>query len=158
MKKFLFITTFLSFSICLLGESLQVGDDFKLLEYETQKDEKVSLPQQTKTLVLTSEMEASKIAHEVFEKLGDEYLRQNSIAFVSDIHRMPFLITKFVALPKMRTYNYTIHLIKEEGLSKDFPKEKGKLTIISLDNFKIKSIQFAASAEELKKLLEINSK
>ena len=158
MKQILFTLTFLSFSLCLLGETLQVGNEFKLLEYETQKDEKVSIPQQTKTLVFTSEMEASKIAHEVFEKLGDEYLKQNSIVFVSDIHRMPFLITKFVALPKMRSYNYTIHLIKEEGISKDIPKEKGKLTVISLDNYKITSIQFATSPEELQKLLGISSK
>ena len=158
MKQILFTIAYLSFSLCLLGEPLQVGDELKLLEYETQKEEKVILPKESKALVFTSEMEASKIAHEVFEKLGDEYLKQNSIVFVSDIHKMPFLITEFVALPKMRTYKYTIHLIKEEGLSKDIPKEKGKLTVISLDNYKITSIQFAASAGELQKLLGISSK
>ncbi|MBP7282038.1 MAG: hypothetical protein KBA66_10695 [Leptospiraceae bacterium] len=152
MRYFILILIFISTQ--LFGSPLTIGDELRLLDYETQQDEKVSIPKETKTIVFTSEMEASKIAHEVFENLGDTYLKQKSAVFISDINRMPFLITKFVALPKMRSYKYTIHLIKDEGPGLIFPKEKGKLTVISLNEFKITSIQFVSNSEELKNYLE----
>ncbi|MBK8396451.1 MAG: hypothetical protein IPL26_14610 [Leptospiraceae bacterium] len=148
MKHFILILSFLSTVIS--ADPLTAGREVTLTQYETQHDEKVSLPKDTKLIVFTSEMEASKIAHEVFEKLGDSYLKQKSIVFISDIHRMPFLISKFVALPKMRSYKYSIHLIKEEGPGLIFPREKGKLTVISLSELKVISIEYISTSEELK--------
>lgn len=148
------ILLFLLSATYLWSDPLQVGEELSLLQYETQRDEKVTIPTGTRTLVFTSEMEASKIAHEVFEIGGEDYLTQNSTVFISDIHKMPFLISKFVALPKMRKYKYTMHLIKEDGVGSVFPREKGKLTVISLSNFKITSIQYVGSADELKKQIE----
>ena len=142
------ILLFLLSATYLWSDPLQVGEELSLLQYETQRDEKVTIPTGTRTLVFTSEMEASKIAHEVFEIGGEDYLNQNSTIFISDIHKMPFLISKFVALPKMRKYKYTMHLIKEDGVG------SGKLTVISLSNFKITSIQYVGSADELKKQIE----
>lgn len=152
MKKILFILL-ISCSY-LFGDPLKVGDELTLTQYEAQKDEKVSLSKETRILVFTSEMEASKIAHELFESSGDEYLNKNSTVFISDINKMPFLITKFVALPRMRNYNYTIHLIKENGPGNIFPREKGRLTVISLDSYKITNIQFIGNVDELKLLIE----
>ena len=148
------ILLFLLSATYVWSEPLQVGEELSLLQYETQRDEKVTIPTGTRTLVFTSEMEASKIAHEVFEVGGEDYLNQNFTIFISDIHRMPFLISKFVALPKMRKYKYTMHLIKEDTAGSIFPREKGKLTIITLDNLKVTSIQFVGSADELKKQIE----
>ena len=87
MRYFILILIFISTQ--LFGSPLTIGDELRLLDYETQQDEKVSIPKETKTIVFTSEMEASKIAHEVFENLGDTYLKQKSAVFISDINRMP---------------------------------------------------------------------
>lgn len=152
MKKIIFLLL-ITYSY-LSSEPMKVGEELTLIQYETQKDEKVSLSKETRTLVFTSEMEASKIAHELFEVSGDEYLNKNSTVFISDINKMPFLITKFVALPRMRKYNYTIHLIKENGPGNIFPREKGKLTVINLENYKITNIQFIGSVDELKISIE----
>lgn len=152
MKKILLLS--FAISLQVFSEPLKVGDEITLLEYETQKEEKVSISKETRILIFTSEMEASKIAHEAFDKLGDEYLKQNKAVFISDIHKMPFLITKFVALPRMRKYPYSIFLIKDEGPGSIFPREKGKLTVISLSELKITSIQFVDNSEDLKNKIE----
>ncbi|HMV43962.1 MAG TPA: hypothetical protein PK079_14520 [Leptospiraceae bacterium] len=152
MKKIFFFI--FAISLQLLSEPLKVGDEMTLLQFETQKEEKIIISKETRTLIFTSDMEASKIAHELFEKLGDDYLKQNNAIFISDIHKMPFLITKFVALPKMRKYPYSIALIREEGPGFIFPREKGRLTVISLSEYKVSSIQFVENTEDLKNKID----
>lgn len=152
MRLFL-ILLFFSFSL-IFSEPLKPGDELKLIQYQTQFGDEVRLPESTSKLIFASEMEASKIAHSVLETAGSDYLKNRSAAFVSDIHRMPYFITKFVALPKMKSYAYTMHLIREEGPGDIFPREKGKLTLISLKKFKILSIKFISSSDELKEELE----
>jgi hypothetical protein len=138
----------------IYSEVLKIGNEIPKLEFETQREDKDTLNSDIKYLVFTSEMEASKIAHSLFEKEGDAYLKKYFIFFISDIHKMPSLITKFIALPKMRNYKYTIHLIKEENQNLEFPIESGKLTILQLKNLKIISINFAKNETELINLIE----
>lgn len=152
MRLFL-ILQFFSFSL-IFSEPLKAGDELKLIQYQTQFGDEVTVPESTSRLIFASEMEASKIAHSVLENAGADYLKNRSAVLVSDIHRMPYFITKFVALPKLKSYSYTIHLIREEGPGEIFPREKGKLTLISLKKFKILSIKFISSSDELKEELE----
>ena len=149
--KFLFLLFFIS---PIYSQTLQLGDEIPKFEYETQREEKKALSEEVKTLVFTSEMEASKIAHSLFEKEGEEYLKKNFVFFLSDIHKMPSLITRFVALPKMKKYNYSIHLIKESGQGDIFPKQKAMLTVLKLKNLKVLSINYAKDEIELRKLIE----
>ena len=61
---------------------------------------------------------------------------------------MPSLITKFIALPKMKNYSFPILLIDEENKVL-FPVEKDKITIITLDNSKITDVKYIKTTEDL---------
>lgn len=152
MRLFLILQIF-SFSL-IFSEPLKVGDELKLIQYQTQFGDEVTVAPTVSKLIFAAEMEASKIAHSVLESAGADYLKNRSAVLVSDIHRMPYFITKFVALPKMKSYIYPIHLIREEGPGDIFPREKGKLTLVSLKNYKVLSIKFISNSGELKEELE----
>lgn len=61
---------------------------------------------------------------------------------------MPSLISKFVALPKMKNYSFPILLIDEDNKAL-FPVQEDKITIITLDNSKITDVKFIKTAEDL---------
>jgi len=151
-----FFSVFLLFGALEAEEPkrLQPGDKLPNLTYTNQHDEPSPLPEDTTKVLFVADMEASKLVVPILELGGDNYLTSKKAAFISDIHRMPAIITKFVALPKMRSYPFTMRLIREEKLSDPFPREKGKVTLLQIDSQAVSQIEFAATEKEVKTFLE----
>jgi hypothetical protein len=81
-------------------------------------------------------------------------LAARGAVFVSDIHRMPALITRLFALPSMRRRPYRMLLDREEaGPSARIPREEGKVTLLELDALEIRSISFLDSADAVARAL-----
>jgi hypothetical protein len=133
---------------------LSVGDTMPTLQLTDQYDKDALIPPTTEKVIFVSDMDASKITHPLLQKEGDPYLLKFNAVLISDIHRMPSLISRFVALPKMREYPYTIHLIREEKIGDPFPRNKGQVTLIELKSGKILKILFASKEEEVRTFLE----
>ncbi len=153
MKKYFIY--YLLFSISLFSKPLEVGSEWNLLEFTDQNEKKVNVTQETSSIFFVSDMDASKIVHEVLQSETEESLQKKKLIFISDIHRMPSLITRFIALPKMRGYSYPMALVREKDISNDIPREKGKVSVIALQKFKIVKIDFISTKEELQKFVPI---
>ncbi len=134
------------------------GDSIPQIDFTDQFDKPSPLPAGTEKILFISDMDASKITHPLLAKEGDNYLKNNQTILISDIHKMPSLISRFVALPKMREYPYTIRLIKEEKLGDPFPRTKGQVTCIELKSDKIIKIDFFDNEQMIRKFIESQSK
>lgn len=161
--RIIFITLVLlgSLSFHLLAEevappTLKVGDSLPEINYTNQWEEPSPIATDTKKVLFISDMDASKIIHPILEKEGKGYLESKQAVLISDIHRMPSLITKFVALPKMKSYPYTLRLVKEEKIADPFPRTKGSVTLIQLKEGKITKIFSSNQEAEVKQFLEGN--
>ncbi len=60
---------------------------------------------------------------------------------------MPGLIRKFVALPKMRKYSYSILLDMVPSVTKDLPSQPDKATLIYVRNLRITDIQYVENPD-----------
>ena len=98
MKKYFLL--YLLFSLSLFSKPFEVGSEWNLLEFTDQNDKKVNVTQETSIIFFVSDMDASKVVHEVLQSETEESLQKKKLIFISDIHRMPSLITRFIALPK----------------------------------------------------------
>lgn len=156
MTRFIFLF-FLSISI-LKANPLVVGSIFSIDSWQNQFEETQKITETTERVYFLSDMTASKILHAELEKKEKEYLSSKSAVVFSDIHKMPSIITRMIALPKMRSYSYPLLLITDEETGKIFPKETEKITFIKLKNMKIISIEFIGNQEEFQKSLETSSK
>jgi hypothetical protein len=103
--------------------------------FEDQFEGKITINESTEWLIFSSSMNGSNLVRDVFEDLDMEciVLEKHKMIYVADIHKMPGLISKFVALPKMRTYKISVGLDKEGKLTRDWPKEEDAVTIIRLN-------------------------
>ncbi|TGL24307.1 hypothetical protein EHQ46_04100 [Leptospira yanagawae] len=135
---------------------LAPGDTLPAINYTNQWEEPSPIPTETNKVLFISDMDASKIIHPILEKEGKGYLESKQAVLISDIHRMPSLITKFVALPRMKSYPYTLRLVREEKLSDPFPRTKGSVTMILLKEGKVTKIQISNVDTEVKSFLEGN--
>ena len=154
----LFITVFLLVAIIeapLLAQAqLRVGDRLPEITLEDQHGREHRTGPE-RLIIFVRSMDASEVVHEVLtERNGDEWLAANSARFVADIHRMPGIISRFIAKPRMRDYNYTILLIEEEGVGDVFPGGGNDIVILRTDEqARISSIDTATTAAGLADLL-----
>lgn len=136
---------------------LIVGDALPSIQYTDQFDKPSALPNDLEKIIFIADMDASKISHPLLLKEGNAYLEKYKTVIISDIHKMPSLISRFVALPKMREYPYTIRLIREEKIGDPFPRIKGQITCIDLKSDKILKIEFAENELALRNFIEANA-
>ncbi|TGL56341.1 hypothetical protein EHQ58_17080 [Leptospira ognonensis] len=133
------------------------GDALPSIPYSDQFDKPSPLPNDLEKIIFISDMDASKISHPILLKEGNAYLEKYKTVIISDIHKMPSLISRFVALPKMREYPYTIRLIREEKIGDPFPRNKGQVTCIDIKSDKIIKIEFAENEVALRQFIEANA-
>jgi hypothetical protein len=145
IKKFLF-TIFLGLSA--FANSLTVGSDIPVLTVKDQFDKEFTIDSKIKTIIFSATKEESNVIKEFLAAKDKDYLTNNNIAYVADITGMPSLISKFIAIPKMKDYAFSILLIDEDNKAL-FPVEEDKISIITLENSKITDIKFIKTTEEL---------
>ncbi len=150
MKTLLFFFLFLS---ALSSKPLEVGSEWNLPSFLDQNEKNQEVNLETLSVFFVSDMDASKLVHEVFQNETEDTFQKRRIVFISDIHKMPSLISRFIAIPKMKRYTYPMSLIREKDLSNDIPREKGKVTLLHLQKKKIQKIELLSSIEEIQKQL-----
>ena len=98
-------------------------------------------PSETKFLLVSHDMETGKKANAALNALGKAYLGSKNAVYVANIHGMPG-IGRLFAMPKMRKYVHRIILGDDEALIAKFPEQKGKVTVLKLDDGKVGSISY----------------
>jgi hypothetical protein len=152
MRQFVILSLVINISI--FSQELKIGDFFPEMELEDQSESLLKIPGESKKIFFIADMNASKLVHAILEKDSDQSLESQNAILISDIHKMPSLITQFVALPKMKRYPYKIHLIRDDTTGSVFPREKDKITVFTIKKKKIVSIRYLGTKEEFEKVLK----
>lgn len=142
------LSTTLAFLFSLNVLAMEVGASFPEATLENQFSEPVKVSSETKWLVFVAEKDISKVVTEVLTETKPN-LEAAKVIYASDISAMPSFITKMVALPKMRKYDFKVALDKEGVVTKAWPRQAGKATFIALDNLKITEIKYLATKAEV---------
>lgn len=155
MKRLFFSLLFL-LPVALSAELLGPDQTLTDLEFEDQHGRRHTLSEDLRFLIFSADMDGGKLIHRWMQDRNDEFLARQGIALLADIHRMPFLISKAIALPRMRDYSYSLLLIQEEDRGSIYPHREGSVTILVLNNLAIKSIHHASTVDELQTVLDKN--
>lgn len=142
----------LSLFVLLVGLSGFASESLVTLqpsEFSDQHDQIQKLTIETKWILFSTEMESFNMAKTAFEKTGLKSATEKNGLLVSDISKMPSLVTKMFALPKMRKYPFTVALDRKGDLTKTWPRTKGSLTLIKLDKLEVKEVSLLKSEEEV---------
>ncbi|MBD3766655.1 MAG: hypothetical protein IE928_01730 [Gammaproteobacteria bacterium] len=144
------LITLFSTGLAQAAEALKVGDKLPNITLTTQHDKAFSFDNGVKRIIMSVEKQSADMLTNLLDSKPASYLKDTQTIYLADIHRMPSLITKFVALPQLREKTYDIVLGREEADLATFPREKGCLTLMSIKEQTIESLRFICNEDELK--------
>jgi hypothetical protein len=150
IKKILLL---LAFTTYLLANSFNVNDTIATFSLPDQFEKIHTINGETKTLIVSFEKGTGALISDFLIANKPEFLEEHHAAYIANISKMPWLISKIFALPKMQSYKHKILLINDEN-DQRFVAKEGKSTVYKLDNGVVKKVYFISSKEELAKAFE----
>ena len=129
--------------ISTLFAEIKIGEAFPTLTLVDQFHTKTEI--QTKgstTLILSFEKDVSSSIKKYIDAKEKDFLTKNNIMYISDISSMPSFITSWIAIPKMKKFTFNISLINDEKEALFLDRREGKVTVVTLDDNVIQTINY----------------
>ncbi|PIE62158.1 MAG: hypothetical protein CSA25_06540 [Desulfobacter postgatei] len=127
---------------------MKVGDRLPTFKIVDQFDKEHVLSADANTIIVTSSRGTSEIIRDYLLAQEKDFLEKNRAYYVADISGMPSFIAKFFAIPKMKDCPFSILLVDEEQ-TKSFSKKNDQITIYTIENAKVSSVNYLKTKEEL---------
>lgn len=155
MNKFLLLLSIsfiaLSASAVSVKSNISVLDNYK---YETPQGRPMKIPHKTKLILIAFEKDTGATVNELLNTKNKYYLQKNRAIFIADIHKMPSLITKMFALPKMRKYKHLIYLQYGNKFENSIPHKDDMITVLRVNNRTVTNISFVSDKKEVQSAIE----
>lgn len=153
MFKKLLLATFLALG--LNAAPLNIDSVVENLQIKDQHEKVQTIDNNTKLILFASDKNTSDLLRDYLLPLSqnENILEKNSAVYVADISGMPSLISKFIALPKMKKYPFSILLLDDTN-KELFTKEDGKIIVYSLEDGKVTKIEKISTTDELANIIK----
>ncbi|QLY26772.1 hypothetical protein [Bdellovibrio sp. KM01] len=135
-------------AIAVPAFALTTGETLPAFQIQNQFEEPAELNKETKWILFSSDMNAAKMLSEYLNENASK-LDLTKTLIISDISKMPGLVSKMFAIPKMKKYNFKLALDKTGETTKEWPRKEGHLVIIKMSELKIESIEELNSKEAI---------
>jgi len=152
LKKLLLV---MLLALGLNASPLVLDSTITNLKIKDQHEIEHTLDKNIKTILFASDKQTSDLLRDYLLPLSqkENILKKNSAIYVADISNMPSLITKYIALPKMKKYPFSILLLDDTNKD-NFAKEDGKIIVYSLEDGKITDIKKISTTKELEQVIK----
>ncbi|WP_419677970.1 hypothetical protein ACN2EN_00510 [Aliarcobacter lanthieri] len=153
MIRKLLLATFLALG--LNAAPLAVDSVIENIKIKDQNEVEKTIDANVKTILFASDKGSSDLLRDYLLPLSEKenILEKNSAVYVADISGMPSLISKFIALPKMKKYPFSVLLLDDTNKD-NFTKEDGKIIVYSLEDGKVTEIRKISTTEELSEIIK----
>lgn len=141
-------------AVSVAAATLGAGMSLPTLALTDQNDASATIGPDVRLVLFTRDMAAADIVKEALADNGVALLDTAHAVTVSDISSMPRLITRLFALPAMRKRPYRMILDRDGTPTADFPSEKGKVTVLVVDQSKIERVEYIDTAAALRARLQ----
>ncbi|QOY52019.1 hypothetical protein [Candidatus Sulfurimonas baltica] len=155
MNRFLLIVSI--FAAFLGASSIEIGSalgELNGFKYETPQGREMRVPKNPKLVIAAFDKETGALVNEYLDTQDAYYLQMNRAIFIADINKMPTVITNMFALPKLRKYKHLIYLHYDEKFGTVVPNKEAKITLLRVEDGKIKNISYISTKQELKLAIE----
>lgn len=158
----LFVVAWLATSISTLAAAqtpsmqatLDMGEPFPTWELEDQFGKNHKVPGAAKVIVFSNSKAADDELSASLGELAGPALREGELIYLSDISRMPGLVTRLIALPSLRDRDYPVVLVREKGLTERLASEDRCYMLFRLGEDGLIQVQKkACDLESLERLL-----
>jgi len=128
----------------LFANSLQEGAFMQPLVIKDQHEKNVIISVDTKEIIVAF-TQAQGTAIKAFLEANPNYLAEHHAVYLMDATAVPSMVMSIFMMPKFKKYPYSIGLLEKEKDVAVFPKKEERMTVLSLDKFKITNVSFKES-------------
>ncbi len=153
--KLLLLISFLIFAPITYAEPYKVGTQMPDFTLKDQHGKTYKLNQTVRLILFAGrDMRGGELVTKALENASKGYLAKYNTIYIVDTSGMPRMVSKLFALPKLRKRPYKILLDPSPSVTKDFPSEKEKVTLLYMNNYVVEAIEFLDTPEDVKKAVE----
>jgi hypothetical protein len=105
-----------------------------------------------RVLLLSRDMDGGAVVRGALEGKGEQagpFLAERGAVYVADVSRMPAVVRRLFALPRMRGRPYPVLLDTSGEVTAALPSQEGRATVLWLDELRPVRVELAESAEDL---------
>jgi len=143
----------LLFALFGLSAPMQAGQTLTPTTFVDQWEQPLSLSSDVQWLIFSTSKEGGNWVKTHLEEMEVENLKAKNWMYVADISQMPSLITKFMAIPKMQDYKFSIALEKEGEVTANWPKQEGAVNVYKLNALSIEEFHALKTKEDVASFL-----
>ncbi len=136
------------------AEPYQVGSQIPALQLADARGEVHTLDASLRVVLFSRDMDGGGVIQEALKENGAALLERARAAYVTDVSRMPGLVRRLIAKPRMRRRPYTMLLDETGEATADFPSVEGRPTLLFLDALRVVRIEHPATPPELRAAVE----
>ena len=136
------------------AEPYAVGGTLRPFSLDDQHGERAAVGERTRVLVLSRDMGAGDVVKGALADAEQRYLDEHGAVYVADISGMPALVSRMIAVPRMRERKYRVLLDRDGAVGREFPYVEKRPTVVALDQLRIVTIDHPATAGALREALE----
>lgn len=140
-------------ALSMLAQAATVGERLTPWTLLDQHDQPYTLDTQTRVLLVARNMDGAKLVKAALQDQPKGYLEARNAVFLADVQRMPSLIGKLFAIPKMRDYTYRVVLDRDGKIAAQYPGAEDKVLWLRLENGAVVEQKELATAGELSEAL-----
>lgn len=118
--------------------------------YETPTGQQVEISKDVELIIVAFEKDIAMVINDYLDTQDASYLVKHNTIFIADVHKMPKMIAKIVALPKLQKYKHPIYLYYGNKLKDSVLKKEAKITLLHVEDEKIKEVSYISTQDELK--------
>lgn len=124
-------------------ETLGVGATLPTLTLPTQHDVATRPAADARQWLFAADNDAATLVGSLLDSQPAGWLADTRRVYLADIHKMPALIARMVALPRLRDKPYPILLGREAEDLAMLPRQRGCVSVLDIEQHKISAMRFA---------------
>jgi hypothetical protein len=143
--------------IVAVAQPLVAGATLPALEVLDQHDRPFRVEAGTRLLVFAADKGGSDLVQDELRRRPPDTLARLQAVHLADISAMPSLVTRMVALPRLRELPFRIGLVRDARLTADLPRQPAQVTVLTLDQGVVRQVVHAADPPALRRSLGLGS-
>ena len=130
------------------------GQSVLPLTLPNQYGKSVTVDKSIRIILYIPDKKSSNTARRFLDSKTADYVAEKKIAVISDLSNTPKFVRTLFILPGLKEYDYDMLVIEDEFSPVIFESDLEKVSVIEVENGIQKSVQKAATEEELEGMIE----
>lgn len=123
--------------------------------FEDQWAKPQNLNEQTQWVILSTHKAGGEWVKKALGELQINDMAARNWLYVADVSAMPSLITRFVAIPNMQDYAFSIALEKEGEVTANWPKQPETVSVYKLNKLQIEEVHALDSEQAVMNFIKL---